>query len=872
VIVADVLAEGDVGFESHDADHSSQRVSHFSRLIKFLAAFAASIWMLLVALLLLAPAFAHGSMLGPYDLGSTWGLGNIKGVSPYNLIASDQIRQMVPWTFLNWTEVHSGHLPIWNPYSGLGLPQLFNFQSAGLSLPMLVAYAFPVRFAYDILVIGKFVIAGTGILFLCKRVLGLGWVAAAFAGSVAELSGSFSGWAGWPMSGVLCWFGWILGAAVLVVRSPSRFRWTLLLAISVAFCIYGGHPESLLIMGAALMLPVLVVLVTEVRRRSIGKLEVAKVFGSLAGGSVCGIALAAPLLLPGSTLAHNDVDLTRPVYTALPLKSAINLALSGYYGFPLAKSIYFGPRNYYEMAAFVGVLTLMLGALAVIVRWRNPDVIGLVLGGICLFSLTYVSPLANLIDHIPKLGLVYWNRALIPLDLVLAVLAGVGLDALLSSDNRRRIMRGFVFIVLLGTLAVVALAIRASMAPSDGLRTTLRDESIEWAAAQAFIALVAAALLILDHKRRHPTEDDVRSRWGVAKQEIFKIIAVGLILAGLFVFLLTGTPNLWASSNTGFVATPAERTLEVDAAGQRVGFGQCQSIVTFSQLGIYPETNMAFGVDEFAVYDPILPKTFLSMYEALTHSQSDTKPGNFCPEINTASLARQFGVSLVLEPSNAKGPVGATDGRRVANEDLYTIPGAGIVTMEPVDEPADSADATVVKTTSSSPSSMRFVTDAATTSTLFIHIANFSGWSATIDGRPLKLRSWGTVEMAATVPAGRSTITLQYDPKAFRVGIDLAVLAVLALIAVGVLVRLRSRRLESRETREDSGVRSVKTLRPIPEPPFAAVTDSFRVRRPRQASKATALTRRGGEWLRWPSNRPRAFSRSDETSVDRGDR
>jgi Bacterial membrane protein YfhO len=833
VIVADALAEGDISFENDVEGHTSRRVSKLSRLIKFLPAFAASVWILLVALLLLAPAFAHGSMLGPYDLESTWGLGNVKGVSPYNLIASDQIRQMVPWTFLNWTEVHSGHLPIWNPYSGLGLPQLFNFQSAGLSLPMLVAYAFPVRFAYDILVIGKFVIAGTGILFFCRRVLGLGWVAAAFAGSVGELSGSFSSWAGWPMSGVLCWFGWILGAAVLVVRGPSRFRWTLLLAISVAFCIYGGHPESLLIMAVALMFPVLVVLVTEVRKHSLGKRGIAKVLGSLAGGSVCGIALAAPLLLPGATLAHNDVDLTRPVYSALPLKSAVNLALSGYYGFPLNDSAYFGPRNYYEMAAFVGVLTLMLGALAVVVRWRNPVVIGLVLGGICLFSLTYVSPLAGLIDHIPRVGLVYWNRALIPLDLVLAVLAGMGLDALLSSDNRRRVMRGFIFVVLLGTLAVVALAIRQSRAPTGGLRTTLRDESIEWAAVQALIALVAAALLILDHKRRRPIEVDVMSRWGVAKREIFKIVAVGLILAGTVAFLLTGTPNLWASSNTGFVATPAESILETAAAGQRVGFGQCQSIVTFSQLGIYPETNIAFGVDEFAVYDPILPKTFLSAYEALTRPQSDMKPGNFCPAINTASLARHFGVSLVLEPLNAKGPVGAIKDRTVANEDFYSIPGAGIVTMEPVGEPADSAEATVVKTTSTSPSSMRMVTDASTTSTLFIHIANFSGWSATIDGRPLKLRSWGTIEMAATVPAGRSTITLQYDPKAFRVGIDLAVLAVLAFIAVGVFFRFRSRRLESPGTPEDSGVGSVEGLRPTPEPTFTALTDSLRVRRPR---------------------------------------
>ena len=55
------------------------------------------------------------------------------------------IAQMIPWTTLAWTQVHHGQLPLWNPYSGLGMPLAFNWQSAPFGLPALVGYLFPVQ-------------------------------------------------------------------------------------------------------------------------------------------------------------------------------------------------------------------------------------------------------------------------------------------------------------------------------------------------------------------------------------------------------------------------------------------------------------------------------------------------------------------------------------------------------------------------------------------------------------------------------------------------------------------------------------------------------------------------------------------------------
>ena len=98
----------------------------------------------------------------------------------------------------------------------------------------------------------KLVIAGTGAYVLC-RVLGLGPLAAAFGGTAFELSGPMIVHAGWPHTSVTCWAGWILAAVVGLLRGRHRMRQRVMLAVAVGFAVYGGHPESLVVMGVAVV-------------------------------------------------------------------------------------------------------------------------------------------------------------------------------------------------------------------------------------------------------------------------------------------------------------------------------------------------------------------------------------------------------------------------------------------------------------------------------------------------------------------------------------------------------------------------------------------------------------------------------------------
>ena len=402
------------------------------------------------ALAYLAPALLHGTRLGTQDILGTYGLGAVPGTHPHNLTASDQISEMMPWAALSWEQVRHGQLPLWNPYAGFGLPLMFGFVSASLSLPMLVTYLFPVSLVYTIEVIVKLLIGGTGVLWLCRK-LGLSYLPSVVAAVTFELSGSFTAWLGWPMTGTYAWLGWAAGAALMVVRGPRRTLYVAGLSVSLAFAVYGGHPETLVVLVlcvGVLALSALIGLVIETGRAS----SAIRPFIALALGGLGAIGLSAPLLLPGLQVVGLSNRSSTLGYS-LPRSSIVNILFASYHGLPMTTSRYFGAVDYYETAAYVGVVVLVLAGLAVIVRWRDSRVIGFVLMALLCAALTYSAAVSHFLDHIPTLKNLQWTRALGALGFALAVLGGIGLQTLL--DRGRETRTKAVFAAFTGAVAIV---------------------------------------------------------------------------------------------------------------------------------------------------------------------------------------------------------------------------------------------------------------------------------------------------------------------------------------------------------------------------------------------------------------------------------
>ncbi len=747
--------------------------------------------MVAAAVAVMTPALIHGIYLGPSDILSQLGLTQHAGVKVvHNWGTEDQMLALIPWSTQVWTQVHQGHLPLWNPYSVLGMPLAFNWQSAPLSVPTLVGYLFPLRLAYTVQVLVTQVIAGTGVYFL-GRVLRLNVWGCVTAATVFELSGSFMGWLGWPNASVMSWVGWLFAAVILVVRGRHRARDIAFLAVVVAFAIYAGMPETGIVMASGLA--VFAIVLFALRASPLGgKKPVVRPALDVAVAAVAGVALAAPLVLPGVQITGMSTRSVVKVDYPLPLHDLTYVIFQGFDGVPVAGAPWFGnwTANYVQTAAYVGVIALVLAATALAVRWRRPPVFALGVVAVGAAVVAFGSPVLSFIDSLPFIGKVQWHYALFPMDFALAVLAGVGMDVVVRS-HAKPLVRAWVgggFVVAGLVLAAVWAVGRGHLAPRQA---HIRAHSFIWPVVATLVGLVVVAVLRAVHKRvpRH----QALGRW--PRIGVGRWAGLALLVCETAFLVSAGAP-LWSSSSTVLRPTPAEVTLTRAVGSSLVGFGTPSAVSP--SLGIVPDVNIIDRVHELAIYDPVVPHAYFDSWQAAT-GQAGGVQYIFAPDVTNATVARRFGIGYVLEPDGSPGPKGAVFDLEVGDhEALYRIPGAAAATLTPVVAdgalPSPDAAGRAVPVTHPDPASWKLETDSATTEVLRLRLTDVPGWHASIDGRPLKLQRFSGVMLQAVVPPGRHTIELHYWPTAFTVGIVLAACSALGLAVALVMGRANRRK------------------------------------------------------------------------------
>jgi len=734
------------------------------------------------AVAVLIPALLHGGSLGPFDLLSRYGVSKQSGVTVHNSQTTDLIAQMIPWTSLAWTQVHHGQLPLWNPYNGLGMPLAFNWQSATFGLPTLLGYLAPLRFAYTVQVMVTLALAGTG-AYVLGRVLRLGVMACVMTGVVYELSGTFMGFLGWPIAGVLAWAGWLFAAALLIVRGERRVRAVVLFALAAAGAVYAGQPDALVLLAPGLL--VFLVVLLGLRARSGGGVgTVLRPVADVVVAAVAGGALAAPLILPGVPLTTGSVFFhAARANGALSAHDVVNLVFQGYNALPVAQGHWFGVGT----SAYVGVVALVLALTGAAVYRRKPEVVALVVVGLVMGAVVFIPPLASLVNQLPFRA--RWHLGLVVVTFVLAVLAGYGTEAVVRSprDWTTRVWLGSGF----GVTGLVVLALwfigRGHLSPHAA---RLRTESFIWPAILTVLGLVVVAVLSRGTRLAEEAGSATpRRRLGAGPW----VGAVFLVAETAFL-VGVGAP-LWSSSPTFLPTTPAETSLAHAVGTSIVGFGahSCELPPT---LGILPDTNSAFAVHELSAYDPITPRAYFRVF--------NLKPGilvsSFCPVIKTVAEARRYGVGFVLEPKGAPGPPGAQFDASIGDEGLYRIPGAAAATLTPLPTGAGPSNVTAVGTPVAvsypGPSEWRIVTKTTEPELLELRLTDVPGWHASLDGKPLGLERFSGIMLQAHIPAGSHVVELRYWPESFTVGLACAA-ASAAGLALAVAVGWRRRRVQS---------------------------------------------------------------------------
>ncbi|MCL5948042.1 MAG: YfhO family protein [Actinobacteria bacterium] len=796
----------------------------------------------LFTLVFFYPVISSGTVFGSMADLSLFPLTSGLFKTMHNVVSSDNIQQISPWLLLNWRVIHSGQIPLWNPYSLLGMPQMFNFQSAAMSLPHLVSYLFPASSGYTVSTFISLLVAGTG-AYSAARVLGASAAGSLVGAITYEFSGSLANWIGWPQGGVNIWLGWVVFFAILIHRSKRPVAACTAMSVVVAFAMYAGHPESYVLDGfTVLVLGGLITLFafftrdadTARLKSTIVKIMVSGLFGGM---------LAMPMLLPAAQLIPGSIRSTVTVsaYRGIPMYSSVNLLAASYYGLPTASSHWFGPANFYEVSAVVGPLAIVLALVAVFRLGKRPVVAGLATTALVLWLIIFRNgPVQALVSLLHVSGAIVFTRLLMPLDFLLALLAAIGFSRLTSS----RITNGDVHAFTLGSgiMATILGVLIILTETATGLTLAerhIRLTALGWSLGS--LAIGATLILVWLGISRHDGRFHTGKVWRSAATVRYPLTATGparsrqgplwqvtvfsAVLLAQGVLLMPTAMQAASYSHRFYPSDAAVKKVQemvgdhiMGAAppppGASTGWNPTQPI---PGTGFEPETNIAYKVAVFGAHDPMLQQEYLSSWQEAERPHKSplvASPGVFNPWFSNASLARLYGVKYLLALPGANGSLSAPSGTSLVLQDkafsIYEVPDSHRFSLLPgksVVKSAENPSNSYGKVTSHrwiSNDQLQIHVHALKPATLLARITYVPGWHATVNGKGVAVGKAAGVMLSLRVPKGKSTVDLTYWPNTLTAGIVAAVAAIVGLTSMAVISWHRRRIARWRRARRSS--------------------------------------------------------------------
>ncbi len=380
--------------------------------------------------------------------------------------------------------LRAGQLPLWTPDIFMGAPLLANPQLGTLYPPNWLTVLLDAPNAIRVSILLHIAWATLGAWLLARRAAGLG-----SAGALVTAAGfGVGGYIGAHVEQInqlqgLAWFPWLFLLLHHALDPSRRTRYprlyTLLLGGAMALQILSGHTQTVFISGVGMGLYVLA------SGRWRGLLP-------LATASLIALVLASPQLVPTYELVGQSSR-----SGGLTPNAALSFSLSPFIAGRGLLPSYDG-KVFSEYIAYIGVTGLALASLSLF-RPHTPGQfpvrrtwLVMALAGLFLAVGLY-NPLNWLIVQLPGFDLFRVPARWLALyGLSAAVLAGLGVDALLTSNTRH--WRRFALpVIVVGVLAGASLlAGRAPQEINGPAVPTLRTFAAWGAALVAALALMAA--------------------------------------------------------------------------------------------------------------------------------------------------------------------------------------------------------------------------------------------------------------------------------------------------------------------------------------------------------------------------------------------
>ena len=450
--------------------------------------------------------------------------------------------------------IHHGYLPYWNPLLNYGEPLLADPNFLFFYPATLLIILLPVAYAYCLHYVLHFAIAAVGTYCLARRwrqsMPAALFAAAAFAFSGPLLSlGNF-----YNHSACAAWIPCALLVTDIALHSRSLRPWILLAVVFTLQFLAGEMFTLLATYGLCLAYAVFQAgKLTQPRRASNRKIIAA--FGVV--GLVM-VALCAVQLLPAMHLLANSrrgiqgMAFNETTYWSFNPLRLIEIVLPGFFGWPLEGSTLWNfvldGRNYpYLLSIFVGPVTLFFALLGWVFssdrRRKFAAAASAVLLILSFGRFTPVFALAYLL--FPPLEMVRFPvKLLVPATLLVALLAGWGLDALREPKanwSQRRVL-------IVNSLACLLLIVAFCL-------------GLSFLAPETLTQIGSVILEVSNQAYWHKPQDSLSAaqaagaaRFLLTMVKIYFPGLAGILLGGLLWFIRLEQGKQWARKAVPFVA------------------------------------------------------------------------------------------------------------------------------------------------------------------------------------------------------------------------------------------------------------------------------------------------------------------------------
>jgi len=345
-----------------------------------------------------------------------------------------------------------GHIPWWNPYSGVGMPLAGEIQSAAL-FPLTLIRALPGGFLwFDILLQ---IITGLATYFLLRR-LRFDHRVALVGALLYEVNGSFS-WLASAPSNVIPFLPLLLLGVETAREHAQRGRgggW-LWITVALALSLYAGFPELAYLNGLFVACWVLLRLIqgpSTMRAMFLGKVVL---------GVIAGLCLAAPILIA-------FLDFTSVAYlgrhtwklggeiASLSVPRSLATIFLPYIRGPIQA---FREVNWYQLGGYGGVGLLALAVTGLF--GHTETAVRRLLGAwvVVTLSASFGVPIINnLVAAVPGVSMTVFYRFIPPSwEFALCLLAAFAIEDIRQLDRKGLVSRLAIGFVVISAVAAIAL-------------------------------------------------------------------------------------------------------------------------------------------------------------------------------------------------------------------------------------------------------------------------------------------------------------------------------------------------------------------------------------------------------------------------------